>query len=365
MRWYRESLGVDPDQVEANQNVASILFDEGRLEEAQRYRDLAYRKQAVFVDTAPNPVRTVLVLWAAGKGNIPVEFLLPAQTNTRITWMMEYATDAQARALPNYDLVFNAIGDQDVTGPTMASVERFLRGCGKPVLNLPAGIAHTSRDEIPAFLAPIDGVVVPPTVRIATADLKQRLLAVPGMRLPVLVRPSGSHGGTHLVKLESAAELQVLATWNADVYYATNYHDYRSGDGYYRKYRIVFVDRQPYAYHLAIGEDWMVHYETAGMLGVPWKTAEEAAFLENPGAAVGPRAMAAVEAIGRLLDLDYCGLDFSLLPDGRILVFEANATMLVHPEDEHGELQFKNPYVRRIFDAFDALMTRVAAKPPG
>ena len=68
--------------------------------------------------------------------------------------------------------------------------------------------------------------------------------------------------------------------------------------------------------------------------------------------------MDAVEAIGRTLDLDYCGVDFSLLADGRVLVFEANATMLVHPEDGRGVLTFKNPFVERIFRAFDALMTR-------
>jgi tetratricopeptide (TPR) repeat protein len=364
MRWYQASLAVDPHQVEAHQNIASILLDEGRLDEAQQHRDLAYRRQAVFIDTAPDPVRTVLVLWAAGKGNVPIEFLLPVKTNTRITWMMEYSTEDQARALPGYDLVFNAIGDQDVTGPTEKSVARFLRDCSKPVLNLPAAVAHTARDRIPALFAPIANVLTPLTVRLDTKDFKEQLLTLPGIHMPVLVRPSGSHGGAHLVKLGSANELSDLFAWNADAYYATNYHNYRSNDGYYRKYRIVFVDRQLYAYHLAIGEHWMCHYETAGMLTEPWKRTEEALFLENPGGVIGPQAMAAVEAIGRKLDLDYCGLDFSILPDGRVLVFEANATMLVHPEDEHDILRYKNPYVQRIFDAFNALLTRRASGNP-
>jgi len=364
MRWYQASLAVDPHQVEAHQNMAAMLLDAGRLEEAQRHRDLAYRRQAVFIDTAPKPVRTVLVLWAAGNGNVPIQFLLPARTNTRIVWMMEYATQEQARTLPDYDLVFNAIGDQDAAGPTAEPVARFLRACDKAVLNPPAAVARTARDRIPALFAPIDGVLAPVTVRLETKDFKNRLLAQPGIRLPLLARPSGSHGGTQLVKLESAEELRALVPWNADAYYATNYHDYRSRDGYFRKYRMVFVDRRPYPYHLAISEHWMVHYETADMLAEPWKWAEEALFLEDPGAAIGPKAMAAVEAIGRALDLDYCGLDFSIMPNGRVLVFEANATMLVHAEDERGMLQFKNAYVQRIFDAFDAMLTRAAAAAP-
>ena len=361
MGWYEASLAVDPHQVEAHQNIALILTEAGRLDEAQQHRDLAYRKQAIFIDIAPYPVRTVLVLWAAGWGNIPIEFLLPKKSNTRIIWMMEYATEDQARTLPDYDLVFNAIGDQDVTGPTQESVARFLRGCNKPVLNLPAAVAQTSRDLIPALFAPIANVLAPLTVRLKTEHLKEQLLTISGIRLPVLVRPFGSHGGQHLVKLESAKELEELVTYNAESYYVTNYQDYRSSDGYYRKYRIVFVDRKPYPYHLAIGDHWMIHYETAGMLTEPWKRAEEALFLEDPGKAIGAQAMAAVEAMGRKLDLDYCGLDFSILADGRVLVFEANATMLVHPEDEHEILHFKNPYVQRIFDAFNTLLSRVVS----
>ena len=358
LKWSQASLAVDPDQVEANQNVAAIMLEAGHLDEAQQYRDRAYRRQAIFIDVAPSRKRTVLLLWAAAKGNVPIEFLFPEQTHTLITWMVEYATEAQARSLPDYDLVFNAIGDEDVAGPTRAPVANFLRACDKPVLNLPAAVTRTARHRIPSLFASLDHVLAPATVRLAPGEFKERLLAQPGIRLPVLVRPSGSHGGDHLIRLESADELADLVTWNADCYYATNYHDYRSDDGHYRKYRMVFIDRRPYPYHLAIGSHWMVHYETAGMLDEPWKRDEEASFLEDPGGAIGPRAMAAVEAIGRLLDLDYAGIDFSFLPDGRLLVFEANATMLVHPEQEDGVLRFKNPYVQRIFEAFEDLLVR-------
>lgn len=358
MQWYQASLAVDPHQVEAHQNMSAILLDAGRLDEAQQHRDLAYRRQAVFIDTAPQPIKTVLVLWAAGKGNVPIDFLLPVKAYTRIVWMMEYATEEQERTLPAYDLVFNAIGDEDAAGPTRESVTRFLARCRKPVLNLPATVANTARDRIAALFATIPGVLVPLTVSLDTRQFKQTLLTQAGIRLPLLVRPSGSHGGDHLLRLESAQALDDLVPFNAPLYYATNYHDYVSGDGYYRKYRIVFVDRQPYPYHLAIGKHWMVHYETADMLGEAWKRAEEALFLEHPGKAIGATAMTAIEAIGRALDLDYCGIDFSLLPDGRVLVFEANATMLVHPEDEQGVLHYKNPYVQTIFNAFNTLFMR-------
>ena len=78
-------------------------------------------------------------------------------------------------------------------------------------------------------------------------------------------------------------------------------------------------------------------------------------------AAIGDAALEAIGAIGRRLDLDYAGIDFSILPDGRVLVFEANAAMLVHPEREP-VFAYRNPAVHRILDAFaDMLMQRIQA----
>jgi hypothetical protein len=56
------------------------------------------------------------------------------------------------------------------------------------------------------------------------------------------------------------------------------------------------------------------------------------------------------------LGLDYGGIDFTLLPDGRVFVFEANATMLVHRERENGVLAYKNRYVQRIVGGFGAML---------
>ena len=41
-----------------------------------------------------------------------------------------------------------------------------------------------------------------------------------------------------------------------------------------------------------------------------------------------------------------------MLPDGRALLFEANATMLAHPEAPEGPLAHKNAPVARIVEAF-------------
>jgi hypothetical protein len=121
---------------------------------------------------------------------------------------------------------------------------------------------------------------------------------------------------------------------------------------------MIFVDREPYPYHLAISNNWMVHYLSADMPAHPWKLSEEMAYLQDPKSALGAKAMQAVREIAQRVNLDYAGMDFSVLPDGRLLIFEVNATMLVHPERAVDALLPKNPYIQRIFDAFEAMLAR-------
>jgi tetratricopeptide (TPR) repeat protein len=357
---YERALAIDADMIAAHQSLAGILSDAGETEMARRHRDAAYGRQNLFVETAAEPERRVLILSTADGGNVPFRHLLPKDRYTRITWFIAYARPGQAADLPPHDVVFNAIGDPDLAGPTTANVTAFLADCAKPVLNDPAKVARTARHLAPGLFGDIGDVVVPPVARIARADLErgglEGAIGRLGMALPVLVRPIGSHGGKGLALIDTAAALAGVALPPGEAAYLTAYRDFASADGFYRKYRMIFIDRRAYPYHLAISPRWLVHHGSAGMADDPARIAEERAFLEDPEAAIGARALAAVTAIGRRLDLDYAGLDFTVLADGRVMVFEANATMLVHPEAPDGPFARKTPFVARILDAFQAMV---------
>uniref|UniRef100_UPI00374CC53C ATP-grasp domain-containing protein n=1 Tax=Undibacterium sp. TaxID=1914977 RepID=UPI00374CC53C len=171
--------------------------------------------------------------------------------------------------------------------------------------------------------------------------------------LPLIVRPVDSHGGAGLVRIDTQQQLRQCSTALSGPVYITRFVDYRSADSWYRKYRMIFVDRKPYPYHLAISQHWMVHYFNADMEAHAWKLQEEKDYLEHPEKVLGAAGMQAITDIGARMDLDYAGIDFTVLPDGRILVFEANPTMLAHAEDSRGPLAHKNVHVSRIFNAFE------------
>jgi tetratricopeptide (TPR) repeat protein len=354
------ALAADPGLIVAHQNLAAIAAERGEEETARHHRREAYGRQNLFVEPAAEPVRTVLVLTTADGGNVPHRYLLPADRYTRINWFIEFAAEGQAAQLPPHDLIFNAVGDADHAGPTRAPTEALLAATDKPFFNHPRAVALTHRDNLATLLGDIDGLVVPRAARLGAEALAEQgradTLASAGLGFPLIVRPIGSHGGKGLVRVDDPEDLAEAAAGSVRGAYATQYVEFADDNSLYRKYRMIFVDRRPYPYHLAIADHWLVHYETAGMPDYPRRLAEESRFLADPAAAIGESALAAVTAIGRRLDLDYAGVDFSILPDGRVLVFEANATMLVHPEAQDGPLAHKNPYVATILQAFQAMI---------
>jgi Flp pilus assembly protein TadD len=354
--WNEAALAIEPQQVEANRNMASILLERGDRDGAKRHLDRAHRKQSVDIEYATDPVRTVLVLWTRKTGNVPtIEFLFPTTINNRVNWVIESAEDDQADNLPEHDLVFNAMGDPDLIGDSLGPVSRFTESCERPLLNHPAKVARTARNHLPVLLDGLDAVFVPPVWRFADpADWEESIVD----QLPLLIRPVDSHGGAGLELARTAAELARCRASRSGPAYVCRYVDFRSADSWFRKYRIIFVDREPYPCHLAISQNWMVHYQTADMESHPWKLEEEKAFLRDPEAVLGSANMEAIRSIGARMDLEYSGIDFSIMRDGRILVFEANPTMLVHPESIGGPVEHKNEYVFRIQERFEQMLKR-------
>jgi len=296
---------------------------------------------------------------------VPVRYLL--DTGRLQTWSLGMLSPDQGDAplgsvtvetLEGVDLVFSTLGDVDRDGGQLDAARALCARLGKPVLNPPDSIAKTGRDNAPALFGDIDGLIVPEVSRTTPGAL-----AATAIDAPTLVRPAGDHGGENLTLLAGAADRDAyLAGGAARDLVLTRFHDFRSGDGHWRKYRFIFVDRQAFPYHLAIGDDWLVHYWRAEMGRLDWKKAEEARFLADWRGVFGPRGAAAVDAIARRLDLDYGGLDCALMDDGQVLFFEANACILVHLDEPPQAFPYKHRHVPAIREAFTRLVLARAGK---
>ena len=360
----RAALGLDGAHVVASQTLASVLDARGESEAAREQLGRAYARQSLFEQAVAEPELRVLVLATTAAGNVPYRTIMPPARYSRLVWYMEHARVEDAPDPSRYDVVFNTIGDADLAEPSLEAVQRFLTGCVKPVLNRPEPVMRTRRDRVPSLLGGLADVVVPQTVRVSAEEIERvglkALAAMHGFTGPLLARPTGLHGGQGVVRAETPDALDQPQPGSGD-HYLIQYVDYRSADGLYRKYRMLFIGGEPFTYHQAISQHWLVHHDTAGMGDHPERRDEEARFLKDPCAIIGLQALERIGRIGNALDLDYCGVDFSVLPDGRVLVFEANATMLAHCEKPEGPYAYKNPYVEVIVEAFQALLKARAA----
>jgi hypothetical protein len=280
-----------------------------------------------------------------------VSLLTPDQPNAPLG-----AVDLEA--LSAADVVFSTLGDVDRDGGQLAAAQALCAQLGRPVVNPPAGIAKTGRDQAAALFDGIDGLVVPVVERIGPDARASRPVTA-----PILARPAGDHGGDNLTLLRNEAEKAAwLASGPSERLMVSPFHDFSSADGSWRKYRLIFVDRQAHPYHLAIGDNWLVHYWRTEMGRSDWKKAEEERFLTDWRGVFGARAAAAVDEVARRLDLDYGGVDCALLPDGRVLLFEANACMLLHLDESAQAFGYKHKAVPPIREAFTRLVRERAGR---
>jgi hypothetical protein len=60
--------------------------------------------------------------------------------------------------------------------------------------------------------------------------------------------------------------------------------------------------------------------------------------------------------IQKALGLDYAGIDFGLSPSGDLLLFEANATMVVNPPEPDERWAYRRPAVERILTAVQNML---------
>lgn len=327
------------------------------------YLQAAVAETPLTVRQASNPQRRVLVLNTPGdfQANLPVAMLLDeATTDLHTLWLRDPA--ALPTDLPEIDCVFIAIAQDHRHADALRAADA-LAGCiGKPVINAGHRIAATGRDAAAALLRDVPGAIVPHQMMCARAKLAERIA------FPAIIRPRHSHAGIGLARIANHNELRVyLADQPAeDQFFSAPFIDYRSTDGQWRKFRVVFVDGRPMPFHMAIHDDWAVWYYNAGMDRDADKRVEEAAFLDDISAVFPRQAMQALQEIAARIGLDYFGLDCGLMPDGNLVVFEVETGMIVHDRPEGEVFAYRLLPAKRILTAVTAMIdARIAAYANG
>jgi hypothetical protein len=309
-----------------------------------------------------------LVFVTAGDfmANTPIDFLVE---NSDATLLLHYV-DADTKNLddiPAHDVAFVAVGESEANLPVLKNLERLLSRWRGPILNnAPRRIMALTRDEVAQSFAGEPLILAPPTVR-ATYESLQNLATghaelnslLADQNYPIIVRPVGTHAGQGMEKISSREELaSYLMGRRHAQYYITPFVEYKSPDGKYRKQRIAFIDGKAFASHFAISDHWMVHYLSAAMAENEDRRTEEADWMRNFDVQFAVRHAKAFDALYRRLGLDYFAIDCAELPDGRLLLFEADIAMIVHAMDSATTFPYKKHAMQKLFDGFDHALRR-------
>lgn len=387
---------LNPLDPEVHHWLSNIEELRGNLQASQKHFERAIAISPVLrVPASKTPAEfSVLLLFGRGNTNTPPTALVQmAPYESHFLLLLPGVKYDQDQLQGRANLVVNLISDVDQGRDVLPVAVDFVERLGLPVVNHPQAILQTGRDTVATLLSGIAGCRVP-RVRYyqrGAAELSggretseahhecpefSRIPpredfvativrdAADQFQFPMIVRVAGAHGGHDLEKIDDSAALAAFVAQHPEAdFYLSDYIDYRSADGMFRKFRFMFIDGEILPYHLAIDSKWKVHHYTTDMANQLWMQHEEQAFLEHPSEVFGPPQRRALEAIQQAIGLDYFGIDCSLDRDGNVVVFEANASMLVHRDN--ASFAYKTPHVDRIKRAFDAMLKRRAAAGGG
>jgi hypothetical protein len=349
-------LRRDPAARDAHLRLYEVEQMLGQPEKAIEQLRLALQTSRIVTFPAKRQPAELTVLAlsrvAQWEANTPLELIVDEDTTTLHRFYLDDDAEPGDGEIPPYDVLMNTIAESERARPVLAQAQAYAERARMRPVNPPEIVARIGREDVARLFAGSATVVAPAVERVDAATLLAREIAA-----PLVVRPVGSQAGYALARIGDAQELRdYLAEQVHDAYFVMPFVDYSSDDGFYRKYRVMFVAGEPLACHLAISPRWMIHYYNAAMADHQWMRDEEARFIGNLDAVFNGTLRVALDEIAAAIPLDYCGIDCALARDGRLLLFEADAAMLVHGTDPPELYPYKRAGFERIKNAFNALL---------
>jgi hypothetical protein len=260
------------------------------------------------------------------------KLLLGREPHHRLHVTRNYFRQGRQADLSGYRTLVNLITEAEGNAKVLENLKKLLRGVPGRVINKPDAVLRSTRDQVARLLTGIPGLIVPKAVRLrgAKAALAAKTLEKAGIAPPIIVRETGTHTGKIVGLFDSANE--AVAALGPGEHIATQFVDFASADGRYRKFRVYFIGSHVILRHMIVSDVWNVHVKdrTRFMSQHPELVAEERALFDS-AEPFAPEVRKVLDAVRERMPLDFFGMDFAMTRDGQLVLFEANATMNFFP----------------------------------
>jgi glutathione synthase/RimK-type ligase-like ATP-grasp enzyme len=272
--------------------------------------------------------------------------------------------------LSTYRYIMNMISEPERNPQVLENASRLVRGVPAKIINRPNAVLQSTRDLVARKLAGIEGLAVPRTARLRAGKpaIAMRAIAKSGLSFPVILRETGTHKGNIVGLMRTVDETHASQVEGSE-HFATEFVDFRSPDGLYRKYRVFFIGQHIVFRHMLVSDEWNVHAKDRQrfMATRPDLRAEEEAMFARTEGAFPATVLETLRKVRDRINLDVFGMDFGLLPDGRVLLFESNASMnffpfLTEPEFAY-VLQCREPAQRALRELVGLAPTEDSPRP--
>jgi len=315
-------------------------------------------RQCFRINAPKEPNLRLLSLVAAGEmtDNTPLDFVVE-KTNIQLEVMYVSERQTDILEVPLHDIVFVGLGESLKNNPILDYLDIILKKWPRPVINNPLNVKKCGRVELYNILCNVDGIHIANTKVVCSSEVFFNGEVF-------VIRPIGTHSGKGFQLITSQDELNnYLSRYHQkQEFYLSDYVDYKSSDGNFRKYRIALIGGEPFVCHLAISEHWVVNYIGARMDLSETKRAEEELEMLGFEFRFGLKHKSAFKAFHEHIDLDYVILDCYETKDSKLLIFEADPGSWIHATDSVEMYPYKQPVMQKAFNAFQELLTNKIGK---
>jgi hypothetical protein len=344
----------DPDPSNMYMRMCYLLQALGKEDLAKEMQAKALERRCLYRISSPSsPAVKLLALMGPGGmlENTPLDYVVENSV-IRLDLLYVHPDLKFPAHIPDHDIAIVALAESDKNHQLLMRLDAILAHWPRPVLNNPRRVLGCARNAVFQQLQDVPNLLVPEVHRCNRSRAMHDVYVY-----PMTIRPIDTHCGKGLMKINSKVELDAyFSNTVGDEFFVSEYVDYRSHDGLFRKLRIALIDGKPYLCHLAISDHWVVHYLSSGMQKSDEKRAEEAEMMESFESDFAVRHHRALKTISDKLGLDYVILDCGETRDGRLLLFEADTRGWVHATDSVDIFPYKQKGMYKVFSAFKTML---------
>ena len=180
------------------------------------------------------------------------KLLLDRVPHHRLHVTRNYFRQGRQADLTGYRTLVNLITEAEQNTKVLENLRKLLRGVPGRVINKPEAVLRTTRDQVARLLTGIPGLIVPKAVRLdgSKASIAARTIEKAGIVPPIILRQAGTHTG-HIVGLFDSVDAAVAALGPGE-HVATQFVDFASADGHYRKFRVYFIGAHLILRHMIV-----------------------------------------------------------------------------------------------------------------